>query len=694
MIVRELITRASFEIDNGSLAKYDALLTRFINKFSNKTITITPVVRPPTVVQPRPGPSTPAPSVNPFPANPGGAGGGVVPTGINALPTLAQSALATAAGIGLYRAANFLGGAVTGLVEGFINGADKMTNTMNQLTASTGNAAEANRVMEKLYGTSTQTGVALENSARTYTRFAMATKAAGGTNDQAAELVDTVQKGLLISGATASETASVVTQLGQAIGSATLQGDELRSLLENGGTLTELLAKHLGTTTDKLKKLGSEGKLTRDKVVKALLEAGTEVRAMFANFVPTLEISRSIAKVRAMRLAADLDGALGITRMLSRGVLGIGMLMEYIRAKAVPSIKYFVESFGGIENLLWAIGAAFGVAFGPSILGLVYSLTAGILTMNAATTGFIARLLFIPALIAGIVLAIQDVMTWMKGGDSLAGDFLGPFEQFKQKISSIFTGTKEDVEAAFEPGPLRDFLISVNAVKGPVTELGGLFLGLHRFIVDNFSNANLFANTIREVQTIADSIRYLLNLAERAGKFVDGYIPDFMRPNRSSIVQRAPDDTTPRYGEPGYVSEADRFIARIAPYGDRAGQRYNPLSAASRDEDRPLPDGIRFETVPEPRPRPAVPQLTPRASINGQDRPLVPSATPMGQTLLRFEARPTFNTPTTVNVYATDTSAPAIAAGASQGVRQGNEANRSEMERLSRDVGSAVSAYQ
>ena len=59
----------------------------------------------------------------------------------------------------------------------------------------------------------------------------------------------------------------------QALASGVLQGDELRSILEAMPLLAEGLARELGVSIGELRKLGSEGKLTAERVFPALLRA-------------------------------------------------------------------------------------------------------------------------------------------------------------------------------------------------------------------------------------------------------------------------------------------------------------------------------------------------------------------------------------------------------------------------------------
>ena len=67
-----------------------------------------------------------------------------------------------------------------------------------------------------------------------------------------------------------------------------LHGDELKSILENNGTLARTLAQGLGVTVGELRKLGSEGKLTADKVAEALLGQYDQIQSRSAELPATV----------------------------------------------------------------------------------------------------------------------------------------------------------------------------------------------------------------------------------------------------------------------------------------------------------------------------------------------------------------------------------------------------------------------
>lgn len=81
-----------------------------------------------------------------------------------------------------------------------------------------------------------------------------------------------VNKAALAAGLTSADTSGVFLQLSQALGSGALQGDELRSIMEQMPAVGQAVAKVMGVTVGEVKKLGSEGKITTEVMIKAAAE--------------------------------------------------------------------------------------------------------------------------------------------------------------------------------------------------------------------------------------------------------------------------------------------------------------------------------------------------------------------------------------------------------------------------------------
>ena len=79
-----------------------------------------------------------------------------------------------------------------------------------------------------------------------------------------------------LSGVSASAASIAFMQLSQGLGSGTLQGDELRSILEQMPSIAQAIAKEMNISVGSIKQFGSEGKITSDIIVRALDRIRTE----------------------------------------------------------------------------------------------------------------------------------------------------------------------------------------------------------------------------------------------------------------------------------------------------------------------------------------------------------------------------------------------------------------------------------
>ncbi|BET97284.1 tape measure protein [Xenorhabdus taiwanensis] len=131
-------------------------------------------------------------------------------------------------------------------------------------------------VTERVFNIAQNSRASLDSTAALYGRLERATRSYGMSADDVAKLTETVAKGLVVSGATAAESSSVMIQFSQAMASGVLRGEEFNSMSENGSRLIAALSDHLGVNIGQLRKMAAEGKLTSTVVAQAFLaQAGT-----------------------------------------------------------------------------------------------------------------------------------------------------------------------------------------------------------------------------------------------------------------------------------------------------------------------------------------------------------------------------------------------------------------------------------
>jgi tape measure domain-containing protein len=148
---------------------------------------------------------------------------------------------------------------------------DAYINLDAQLTDLTGSADTAADAQQQLFEMSQRTGTALLANSGAFAKMQIAAERTGLSVDQNITVLEGLNKIFALSGASATDTSIAMQQLGQALASGVLQGDEFRSISEAAPGLLRALAKELGVATGDLKKMGSEGKLTSEVLGKAFL---------------------------------------------------------------------------------------------------------------------------------------------------------------------------------------------------------------------------------------------------------------------------------------------------------------------------------------------------------------------------------------------------------------------------------------
>lgn len=352
------------------------------------------------------------------------AGGGLAPRDAPRIDT-GNVREATGALDGLRFMAQAATGAMAGLAASFgvsalLKAGDAYTGAFNRLNAELeGTGETAQHVYEKLFATSRQTGVNIDAGVQAFTSLHNSVRGIGGTSEQVLSVIEGIQKAGTVSGASAGDVTEVMRQLSQSFNAGTLNGDELRILLERMGPLARELAKSLGVPAGQLKKLGSDGKLTVDKVFPALLKAVGAFNDKFERMDMTLERARGISQVVFTRFLADLDHAIDLTPTLARGLLRVSEWADGLRSR-LPVVRAFVRDLGGITSVLETVAIAAGLA-----TAAFFRFGLSLIVPAAVVLG-----------ITGVAVALQDLWYWVRGRPSVLGDFFGDFEPVRARIAA------------------------------------------------------------------------------------------------------------------------------------------------------------------------------------------------------------------------------------------------------------------
>jgi tape measure domain-containing protein len=208
----------------------------------------------------------------------------------------------------------------------------------------------------ELFRISQETRTALEGTVSLYTRVAGVAQRAGRSQVEVLKFTETVSKGLQVSGASAAEAQNTIIQLGQALASGALRGDEFNSLRENAGALVQVLAdniKGVDGNMGKLREFAEQGKLTFDVIFNAALGASAKINADYAQLPVTVGAAFTVLENAFMKFVGEVDKSTGITAALSSGLVSLSKNLDLVAASlAGLAAAGIVASLGTIIGLI------------------------------------------------------------------------------------------------------------------------------------------------------------------------------------------------------------------------------------------------------------------------------------------------------------------------------------------------------
>ena len=250
----------------------------------------------------------------------------------------------------------------------------------------------------------------------------LAPSAFQGNIDNAIRFQEIMAEAYTLGGASAQEMSSSMYQMIQALGSGRLQGDELRSVRE-GAPLAykkiEEFAQGVYNTETSLKDLASQGKITSEIVVAAMMEAGASIDDAFAMTDMTFAQAWTLLKNSTTRAFDPVFKQMNAILNSDTGRKAIEILITLIEGLAdamfmVVMIAGYVVDFI-VNNWDWIKYVLFGIIFAIGMVMLVLNLMvlkfiwAGVqsaLGLSIPFLGFIA----LAALIGGVVLWLATVI--------------------------------------------------------------------------------------------------------------------------------------------------------------------------------------------------------------------------------------------------------------------------------------------
>ncbi|MGV1870886.1 tape measure protein [Agrobacterium rosae] len=247
--------------------------------------------------------------------------------------------------------------------------ADAWTEAGNKIGAAATSAGVQARSLNQLKDGANGARTAFSDYVDLYARLIRSASGVAQSEQEIATATDIVSKAFKAGGASAQEQAAGILQLGQALGSGVLQGDELRSLRENAPILAKAIADEFKVSIAGLKQLGAEGKLTSDRVFKAILYAQKPIEAQFRATNSTISDAMTRINNEFTAYIGNADSSAGAT------------------GKLVEALNFLADNFKEVGNVvLEFVTILVGALTGRALVAVVAGLGNAVVALGAFIT--------------------------------------------------------------------------------------------------------------------------------------------------------------------------------------------------------------------------------------------------------------------------------------------------------------------
>ena len=189
------------------------------------------------------------------------------------------------------------------------------------------NVTKSQSVFNDLGESAFELGVKVQDLTNYFTRLGIATDGAFDTNT----LIDWSEKLVLTGqsfGLSFQEVNSAVRQFTQGMASGRLQGEELRSILENMPPLAKALAEVMDTNIGNLRQLGKQGKITIDEMAQALNNLQVNIDDLPSTFEKAVNRLSTAWSMLMDQLVPEDSMLTSVVNLLANGLNYVAKLIQ------------------------------------------------------------------------------------------------------------------------------------------------------------------------------------------------------------------------------------------------------------------------------------------------------------------------------------------------------------------------------
>lgn len=366
-----------------------------------------------------------------------------------------------------------LGSAVS--ISHIIATADQMQNLASQIRLATSSTEQFHAVQTKLRAIANEQRSSFDAVVDLYSNSQRSLSALGKSQQDVINFTRNMTMAMNVGGRSAQAQAAALTQLGQALASGALRGDEFNSVAEQAPILMDLIAKEMGVTSNAIRELAKDGKITADVVYNAVAKATDSLSAMSAKMLTTVSQAMQVIKNEYNYL---IDDIMNQNSMMSQNIANAALwVAEHFRT---------LVGVGATLGAVWlanvarnsALVASFVTLTGATLANTKASI-ANAFSAQSQITAYEVLELKILSLSTGLGFKIVSTIHATTNAVAYARSLVGLATSFNTATASarLHTLALAGVTTA-KRGAMGVGILATRAITG----LGGAFMSLGRII--------------------------------------------------------------------------------------------------------------------------------------------------------------------------------------------------------------------
>lgn len=290
-----------------------------------------------------------------------------------------------------------------------------------QIRTATAGLEEQSEVQQKILASANATRTSYADAANVISKLMSENTELFGSVDEAVKFNDAATMLFKTAGKTNDQIAGLMESINKSFAKGRVDSETISQLLEQSPEAVVLLNKRLGTTTDQLEQLATDGKITLADLKGVFVDNADAIAQSFGDV--RYNVTDALTNIRNQwgLWVADMDESLGVSQAIGTTMVkAFSMGMDVLR-KLQTRIEWLAEKLGGTEKLFKLIGLIAGAAFGAMALPRLLAFLDGLRKMDRAMAAMKLKILAIIAVIVVLALLVEDFFAFMRGDSSLIG---------------------------------------------------------------------------------------------------------------------------------------------------------------------------------------------------------------------------------------------------------------------------------